>query len=124
MKKFKAISNKLAVYFVELSIDDGFFSCEEYTKNLVGFWAKDITDLKEKIKRFVPRSIKQVLVWDSKMYTGSKGVDKVIINYMYNYNTHKLMPVDFPGFFESKVINKHPEMHGVMKFISHMEDYK
>lgn len=122
MKKFRAISNKLAVYFVELSIDDGFFSCEEYTKNMVSFWAKDIQDLKEKIKRFVPRSIKQVLVWDSKMYTGSKGVDKVIVNYMYNYNSKKLTPVDFPGFFESKVINKHPDMYGIMNFISHITE--
>lgn len=121
MKKFRSISNKIAVYFVEVSVDIGYFSCEEYTKNMVSFWAKDIQDLKEKIKRFIPNKIKQVLIWDSKMYSGSKGVDKVIVNYMYNYNRRKLMPIEFPGIFESKIINKHPDMYGVMKFISRME---
>lgn len=122
MKKFRSISNRVAVYFAEVSVDIGHFSCEEYTKNMVSFWAKDIQDLKEKIRRFIPNKIKQILIWDSKMYSGSKGVDKVIVNYMYNYNHHKLMPIEFPGIFESKVINKHPDMHGVMKFISHITE--
>ena len=122
MKKFRAIPNKLAIYFVELSVDKGLYSYDEYTKNMVSFWAKDIQDLKEKIKRFIPNKIRQIIIWDSKLYLGSKGVDKVIVNYMYNYNSNKLMPIEFPGIFESKIINKHPEMHGVMKFISHITE--
>lgn len=122
MKKFRSIPNKDAIYFAEVFVDIRCFSCEEQAKNIISFWAKDTQDLKEKIEKLIPNKIKQIAIWDSKIYSGSKGVNKIIVNYMYNYNSNKLMPIEFPGIFESEVINRHPDMHGVMKFISHITE--
>ena len=135
-RKFKRVPNDKAIYFIEVLMDDGDLAIESPLKHRASFWVENTDKAKEKISKYAHRKIRQIIIWDSKLYkkddnpyTGIAesfiplvGVNEIIANLQYDFTKNKLVPLPFPGKYASEKINIRKDILNLIKYLKTIGD--
>lgn len=135
-RKLKRVPNNEAIYFIEILMGDGDLAIESPLKHRVSFWVENTYKAKEEINKFLHRKIRQVIIWDSKLYTKDDnlytgttvqvtplaGVNEIIANLQYDFIEKKLVPLSFPGRYVSEKINRRKDILNLIKYLKTIGD--
>ena len=131
---FTPVPNKKCKYYIEVllntTVDESLTTIA--TRNRYGFWVESIDKVKSKLKSLFSKGIRQILVWDSAIYSGDRinkrvpgggrlaGVNQIIGNFYFNYTKNRLEPLAIEGFLVSKTINKTKDIKILFSFLKEL----
>ena len=135
-RKFKPVPIDKAIYFIEILMDDGDLTIESPLKHRISFWVENTNKAKKSINKFAHKKIRQIIIWDSKVYkkndnayTGIAtpyiplaGVNEIIANLQYDFVKNKLVPLPFTGRYTSEKINKRKDILDLIKYLKTIGD--